>query len=56
MTPGAVARALSAEARVVSSAGDSVGWPHEGQNGLRTWSSDAHEGQRIEGMPEILND
>jgi len=30
------ARALIADARVVSWDADSVGWPHDGQNGLRT--------------------
>jgi hypothetical protein len=41
---------------VVSSDGDSVGWPHDGQNRPRAWSSDAHEGQRIGEIAKILND
>jgi hypothetical protein len=30
-----------------------MGWPQEEQNRLPAWSSDAHEGQRIDGMPEF---
>ena len=63
MTPGDAARALGPEVRVaialnpsapvVSCDEDSMGWPQEEQNRLPAWSSDAHEGQRIDGMPEF---
>ena len=55
--PGArVATALNPSAPVVSCDEDSMGWPQDGQNRLPAWSADAHEGQRIEGMPQILNE